>query len=153
MPFWECQKFLRPVVNKYIRLRIRQRNRFHKKAEQKNCPNLWSHFRQARNEVIPIFRNAKEQYKEKLTSRILGKNILPAKWRRITKSISKLSHTHKPMPPLKSNGRMVLHPLEKAEALNNFYSNISSIDNNKTYLNMVATIEIFALLSRMCCIN
>ena len=35
------------------------------------------------------------------------------------------------MPPLKSNGRILLHPLEKAEALNNFYSNISSTDNNK----------------------
>ena len=35
------------------------------------------------------------------------------------------------MPPLKSNGRILPHPREKAEALNNFYSNISSIDNNK----------------------
>ena len=50
---------------------------------------------------------------------------------RITKSSSKLYNTHKSMLPLKSNGRILLHPLEKTEALN-FYSNTSSIDNNNS---------------------
>lgn len=79
-----------------------------------------------------MVRNVKEHYKQKLTFQILDKDIPQGKWWRITKSISKLSNTHKPVPPLRSHGQILLHPLEKAEALNNFYSNISSINEDKT---------------------
>lgn len=100
---------------------MKKRNRLHRKAKHTNCP-------------ISMVRNAivKEHYKQKITSQILDKDIPPGEWWRITK-FSKLSNTHKPVSPLKSHGQILLHPLEKAvQALNNFYSNISSINEDKT---------------------
>lgn len=53
-----------------------------------------------------MVRNADEQ---KFTSQILDKDNPPGKWWHITKSISKLSNTHKPVPPFKSQGQILLH--------------------------------------------
>lgn len=119
-------------MNKSIRLKLRKRNHIHRKAKLTNCPNHWRHYRELRNEIISMVRNAKEFHKQKLTSQILNKDIPSGRWWRIT-YISKLSNTHKPVTPpplLRSHGQILLHPLEKAEALNNFYS--SSVSEDKT---------------------
>ena len=121
----------KPFMNNNIRLKMRQRNRIHKKAKHTDCPDHWQRFKELRNEVISLVRKAKEQYKQKLTSQILDKDIPPGKWWRIVKSISKFSNTHKPIPPLKYQGQILIHPIDKAEALNKFYSKISNIGEDK----------------------
>ena len=39
-----------------------------------------------------------------------------------------MSKSHEPTPYLKSDGQMFLHPVDKADILNNHFSNISKID-------------------------
>ena len=43
------------------------------------------------------------------------------------KSLSKLNKKHKPLPPLKVDGQTLFHSIDKANALNKFFTNISSI--------------------------
>jgi hypothetical protein len=49
-------------------------------------------------EVIDLVRKAKDEYKNKLTSEILNKDIPPGKWWRIAKSISNFTKARDPTP-------------------------------------------------------
>jgi hypothetical protein len=53
-------------MNSNVRRRMRQRNRAHKKAKQKNTPDYWKKYRDIRNEVISLVREAKNEYLSKL---------------------------------------------------------------------------------------
>ncbi|CAG2207864.1 unnamed protein product [Mytilus edulis] len=69
----------KPFMNNLIRNKIRHRNRIHHKA---NNPDHWKKFREIRNEIISLVRKAKDDYKCKLTSQLIDKNIPPGKrWR------------------------------------------------------------------------
>ena len=78
----------KPFMNNLIRNKIRHRNRIHHKAKTSNNPDHWKKFREIRNEIISLVRKAKEDYKCKLTSQLIDKNIPPGKWWRIAKSVS-----------------------------------------------------------------
>ena len=56
----------KPFINNGIRLKIRQRNRVHRKAKSTNNPQHWATFRRIRNEVITLIRASKKSYKSKL---------------------------------------------------------------------------------------
>ena len=58
---------------------------------------------------------------------MIDKSIPPGKWWRIIKSVSKLNKQYKPLPPLKSNGKIIFHPVEKATVLNKYFAQVSSI--------------------------
>ena len=118
----------KPFMNNTIRRKIRQRNRIHYKAKSSNSAAHWQKFRELRNEVIDLVRKSKEDYRQKLTSELTDKSIPPGKWWRIVKSISKLSKSREPVPYVKSEGQIFVHPIEKAEILNKHFSNISKID-------------------------
>jgi hypothetical protein len=53
-------------------------------------------FREIRNKVIDLVRKAKDEYKNKLTSELLNKDIPPGKWWRIAKSISNFTKARDP---------------------------------------------------------
>ncbi|CAG2235036.1 unnamed protein product [Mytilus edulis] len=78
----------KPFMNNLIRNKIRHRNRIHHKAKTSNNPDHWKKFREIRNEIISLVRKAKDDYKCKLTSQLIDKNIPPGKWWRIAKSVS-----------------------------------------------------------------
>ena len=65
----------KPFMNNKIRNKIRQRNRIHYKAETTNNPDHWKNFREIRNEVIDLVIKAKDEYKNKLTSELLNRDI------------------------------------------------------------------------------
>lgn len=54
----------------------------------------------------------------------------PGKWWRIAKTITKLNNQENRSPPIKYNNQILLHPLDKAEALNNFFASISNNGEN-----------------------
>jgi hypothetical protein len=85
-------------MNNTIRNKIRQRNRIHYKAKTTNNPDHWKKFREIRNEVIDLVRKAKDEYKYKLTSELLNKDIPPGKWWRIAKCISNFTKARDPPP-------------------------------------------------------
>ena len=98
------------------------------KAKTTNTPDHWSQYRRLRNDVIKLVREAKAEYKEKLTSQLVDKNIPPGKWWRIAKSVCKLNKCNKITPPIKHGGRIIVHPSEKCDIFNQYFSNISHID-------------------------
>lgn len=111
---------------------MRQRNRVHYKAKLKNHDYHWDKYRHLRNEVISMVRKSKQAYKEKITSQVLDKTIPLGKWWRIVKSITKFSKKQTKSPPIKSNGRIFIHPIDKANTciLNNYFATISGVDDS-----------------------
>lgn len=87
-----------PKDKLFINIKVRQRNRIHKTAKSKNCLNRWSRFRQIRNEIISMVRNAKEQYKLITNTRQMVENY------KIYLKTVVLFNTHKSIPPVKENG-------------------------------------------------
>ena len=115
-------------MNNTIRHFMRKRNRIHHKAVRSKNPLHWEKYRFLRNKVIDEIRLSRDNYNKKLTEQI-NKSIPPGKWWRIVKSLSKLRNDHKPVPPIKSSGKTLFHPIEKANAFNTFFSNISTMDH------------------------
>lgn len=70
----------------------------------------------------------KNKYKQKLTSQILDKSIPPGKWWRIVKSLSKCNNKKKVPSPINSNGKIHIHPVDKASELNKHFASISHIE-------------------------
>jgi hypothetical protein len=114
----------KPFMNNKIRNKIRQRNIIHYKAKTTNNPDHWKTFREIRNEVIDLVRKAKDEYKNKLTSELLNKDISPGKWWRIAKSISNFTKARDPLPFLEHDGQICIHSSDKAEILSTHFSNI-----------------------------
>ena len=59
-----------PWINNEIRKIIRKRKRAHKHAKKVNTPNDWEKFRKLRNKSISALREAKKDYKIKLSEKI-----------------------------------------------------------------------------------
>ena len=119
----------KPFMNNKVRNKIRQRNRMHYKAETTNNPDHWKNFREIRNEVIDLVRKGKDEYKHKLTSELLNKDIPPGKRWQIAKSISIFTKARDPPSFLEHDGQIFIHPSDKAEILNTHFSNIANIEN------------------------
>lgn len=115
-------------MNGTIRQLMRKRNKTHYKAKITNNPQHWHSYRHLRNRVIDEIRKARENYNKKISS-LIDKSIPPGKWWRIIKSISKLNKNFEPMPPLRSDGNLIFHPVEKASLLNKYFAQVSSITN------------------------
>lgn len=113
-----------------IRVKIRQRNRQHSKAKVTNTPASWNKFRTIRNQVISSIREAKEKYLCKLQSSLVDKSIPPGKWWRIAKSVMNLKSKNETDAPLVINGELKLHPIDKAESFNEYFTSITVSNKN-----------------------
>jgi hypothetical protein len=60
-------------MNSSIRNAIRKRNRIHYRAKSTNNPDHWSQYRHLRNDVIRLVREAKTEYKNKITKSSFGR--------------------------------------------------------------------------------
>ena len=78
-------------------------------------------------------RKAKDEYKNKLTSELLNKDIPPGKWWEIAKSISNFTKARDPPSFLEHDCQIFIHPSDKAEILNTHFSNIANIDNEPDF--------------------
>ena len=58
---------------------MRQRNRAHKKAKQKNTPDYWKKYGDIRNEVVSLVPEAKNEQLSKLQNTLVDKTIPPGK--------------------------------------------------------------------------
>ena len=115
-------------MNNSIRKLMRKRNRAHYKAKHTDNPLHWQSYRKLRNTVIDEIQKSRDKYNKKM-SLMIDKTIPPGKWWRIVKSISKLNKNYESLPPLKSNGKLIFHPVEKATVLNKYFAQVSTITN------------------------
>ena len=78
-------------------------------------------------EVIDMIREAKKQYIIKLQNSLIDKSIPPGKWWRIAKSVSNFKNVNTTNTPIKVNGDIFFHPIDKANAINNYFTSVSDI--------------------------
>ncbi|VDI10310.1 Hypothetical predicted protein [Mytilus galloprovincialis] len=107
---------------------MRKRNRAYKKAKSRNLISDWKKFKELRNEVIDLVREAKRQYLINLHNSLVDKSIPPGKWWRIAKSVCKFKNKESQNSPIKVNGEILIHPIEKATAINDYFCSISRFD-------------------------
>ena len=119
----------KPWMNNEIRKQIRKRNRLYHKAKHTSNENHFQNYRNKRNEVIDLIRDAKKQYLHKLQSSLNNPNLPPKQWHKIANEITKLKNKNNPPPPLYNDGQVNLHPFDKAETLNNHFAKISTTEN------------------------
>jgi hypothetical protein len=67
-------------MNNSIRKAIRKKNHIHYRAKSTNNPDHWSQYKHLRNDVLRLVREAKTEYRNKLTSQLMNKSIPPDKW-------------------------------------------------------------------------
>ena len=69
-----------PWINNEIKKIIRKRKRAHKHAKKVNSPNNWETFRKLRNKSISALREAKKEYKIKLSEKITSGKFSSKDW-------------------------------------------------------------------------
>ena len=119
----------KPWMNNEIRSQMRQRNRLYYKAKNSQSEDHFRKFKDKRNQVTTLIREAKNNYFQKLQTSLADPNTKPKQWYKIANEITKLKNKSNPPPPLVSNGNINIHPLDKAERLNKYFANISKIEN------------------------
>ena len=75
-----------------------------------------------------MIREAKRKYLIKLHNSLVDKSIPPGKWWHIAKNVCKFTNRGSTNTPIKVNGEILVHPVEKAAAMNNLFSSIASFD-------------------------
>ena len=91
-------------MNNNIRRVILKRDRASYRAKDTDNPKHWASYRQKRNDVMKLVRDAKASYKETLTSLLIDKDIPPDKWWRTAKSVCRLSKCGSTSPSLVNRG-------------------------------------------------
>ena len=121
----------KPWMDSVIRKHMRQRDRLYHKAKTKNTDNHWLNFKNKRNQVVQMVRDAKKSYMNKLQNKLADPNLSSKHWYKIANDITKMKNKSNPPPPLIQNGNPNIHPLDKAQVLNDHFVNISTIDTDK----------------------
>lgn len=112
-----------------IRRLMRQRNRLYHKAKTTNSPNHLQNYKNKRNQVVQLIREAKDDYMDSLKNTLSDPNLPSRKWFKIANDITNLKNKSNPPPPLITNSKVNMHPLDKAQVLNEHFSNISKVEN------------------------
>ena len=121
----------KPWMDGVIRKNMRQRDRLYHKAKNKKTEHHWQRYRDKRNEVIQMIRDAKKSYMQKLQDKLADPNLPSKNWYKIANDVTKMKNKSNPPPPLIQNGKPNIHPIDKAQVLNNHFANISTIETDK----------------------
>ena len=107
---------------------------------------MWLNFKNKRNQVVQMVRDAKKSYMNKLQNKLADPNLPSKSWYKIANDITKMKNKSNPPPPLIRNGKPNVHPIDKAQVLNDHFANISTINNDKEIMENL-TIPNFSLNS------
>lgn len=121
-------------LNGYVKRQIRQRKRLFKIAKRKNTDTSWQKFRQKRNEVVATIRNAKKSYNDKLVTDLISNSTSSKKWFKLTSQLLTTNSDKKPIPFLETNDTIAETDSDKAEILNNFFTNQTKLDDSNSNL-------------------
>ena len=122
-----------PWYHNQIKHDIRKRNRLHKIAKQTNTPASWVGFRESRNKVTTEIRNSKINNFKKITNNLQHGNLTNTNWWKLTKQFLKEGN-ESDIPILIKNDEQFSSPVEKAEILNQHFSDQSKLDESQATL-------------------
>ena len=132
----DCASYFIP--NRIIKIRPRDkpyadriRDRWHKKFQKTRNPQHYAVFREKRREAKHIRKHAKLEFQNKLMTSLTADNINPKDYWKTMKSV--LGEKVKPgIGTLNVNGEQLVSAIEKASALNEFFSSQSRLDEPTT---------------------
>ena len=116
-----------PWITSNIKQNIRRRKRAYKKAKRTNSIIHWNKFRKQRNKVTSLIHKAKQSYFDSLSSKLKSNTLSPKDWWKTLKRFIS-PNTSSTIPPLETNRCIYTDEQEKANALNNYFT-------SQTYLN------------------
>ena len=121
----------KPWMTNTIRRHIRKRRRIHKKAKRSNNETDWTLFRNQRNHVTSLIRQAKTDYHDRSCKKINTDIDKTGKeWWRLCKSVSFQKSQEHTIPPLLHNDQLIYDNEHKAHAINEYFASISNVDTN-----------------------
>ena len=132
-------------ITSEIKRLIRKRKRLYRQAKRSNSPNIWNKFRNVRNEIISIIKQAKQQQLRDVANLLLD-NDNKKSWWSLIKNLMKRS-TNNSIPPLHIGSEIVYNDSDKANAFNDFFVgqtnlNVSnSIDPPPPYYDIIHTLQ------------
>ncbi|MCG7878660.1 MAG: reverse transcriptase domain-containing protein [Candidatus Thiodiazotropha endolucinida] len=121
-------------INAQIKREIRKRKRLFKNAKRKNTTASWNKFKQKRNEVTLLTRNAKKQYKDKLINDLINSNTNSKRWHRLVKQIIAPQNNTQPIQFLEIGDEIVQTDHEIAETLNTYFLEQSTLDDSHAFI-------------------
>ena len=121
----------KPWMTNTTRRHIRKRRRIHKKAKRSNNETDWTLFRNQRNHVTSLIRQAKTDYHDRICKKINTDIDKTGKeWWRLCKSVSFQKSQEHTIPPLLHNDQLIYDNELKAHAINEYFASISNVDTN-----------------------
>ena len=124
-----------------LRRAIRKKNRLHKQAKKRNTTRKWEHFRKARNKVISMARQAKQDHKDRLAKKISDQQSAdPRLWWKLVKEFYSNSASQKQLQkPLIADNKIVSEDYDKANALNDYFTSQCQLDTQGATLPDIET--------------
>ena len=116
-------------ITSFIKKQIRQRHRLYKSAKRKNTVHIWQRFRQKRNEVTAIIRQAKVDYINKLADDLLKSDCNSKSWYKVSSEFLVSKNKQQTTPYLETNNEIIESDADKAEVLNKFFVQQSTLDD------------------------
>ena len=116
-------------ITSFIKKQIRQRHRLHKSAKRKNTVHIWQRFRQKRNEVTAIIRQAKVDYINKLADDLLISDCNSKSWYKVSSEFLVSKNKQQTTPYLEMNNEIIESDADKAEVLNKFFVQQSTLND------------------------
>ena len=122
-----------PWITTTIKRYIRKRKRIFRKAKQTDSPHFWSKFRKIRNKVTSLIRDSKLSFHKSIADKLKSGSISSRDWWPTLKSFisPKSSST---IPPLEKNGTVYVEEFEKAQLLNDFFTQQTHLDESNANL-------------------
>ena len=124
-----------PWYDNRLRRLKRKLDKIHNKAKKSNNdPNIWSNYREVRNEYNRQIKNAEQDYNIKLASNLQkSKVISPKRWWNLAKTFLGQNNDSS-YPPITENDVVHFDPGRKAQAFNNFFLSHSTINSDHVTL-------------------
>ena len=117
-----------------IKTAIRQRKRLFKKAKRLNTANAWNIFKNKRNQVTTLLREQKKQYFEKLAADLRRNSFSSKSWYKTASKFLLYDSKHQDIPPLETQNGLIETDAEKADVLNDFFVQQSTVDDSYAQL-------------------
>ena len=117
-----------PWINNNIRKLRRKRNRFYRKYKKSKTVQNYSKFKKLRNDITSFLRKSKQDYTESLASKLESSNLSSKDYWNTLKSFIKPVQSSSEIPPLHQNGSYVSDSTDKANLLNEYFVQQTSLD-------------------------
>lgn len=130
--------FIRPNepdwINSNIKRQIRQRKRLFRHAKRINSEYAWSKFRKKRNEVTKQIRQTKKLYFDKLATDLHRLPSSSRAWFKTASNFLKYDSGKPTIPTLETENGIIESDQDKAEVLNDFFIQQSTINDTNAAL-------------------